>query len=319
MFSAKFGCYGAKGAPGVPQNVAATAGNGAVLVDWYPPEASGGAPITQYTVQYSSDGGSTWFDAGHSNWMRRAWVASLANGTEYRFRVAAVNAIGTGGFTTATVTATPSAIFTPVAVLLTSSTSYSIPSGAKILKAWAIGPGGRPNSAFGNLAGGAGGLAFTMCSVGVATTLTYNCAGPYGAGLTLPDYETIIGYYGNENSGGGYETWSGLGIAGGNGATGNDVNGTYYAGGAVAGTNTIASCGRRTMNDFFGLFAALTLAGQNTTESCGPTAALGSGAYDATGSTSYSPGLGGGGIYPKLSDSIVDTPPGNGAIVLYFA
>lgn len=319
MFSAKFGFYGGKALPGVPQEVTATAGNGAVLVAWYPPAFTGGAPISQYTVEYSSDGGSTWLDAGHSNWMRRAWVASLSNGTAYRFRVAAVNAIGTGGFTSSVVSATPSAAFTPSAVLLTFNTSYTIPAGAKIMKAWVVGPGGRPTNAFGNLAGGAGGLVFSMAPVTGGSSLGYNCAAPFGTGLTMPDFETLKAYFGNGSTGGGYETYSGLGISGANGTTGTDGNGIYYAGGAVAGNNTIASCGRRTMTDFFGLFAALTLAGQNTTEDCSPTAALGSGAYDAFSSSAYAPGLGGGGIYPKASENIIDTPAGLGAVVLSFA
>ncbi|MGA9594894.1 MAG: fibronectin type III domain-containing protein [Acidimicrobiia bacterium] len=83
-------------APEAPQNVAGTGGNGLAVVTWDAPD-SGGSPISDYVVEYSSDGGATWhtFDDGVST-ETSVTVTGLSNGTQYLFRVSAVNAIGTG-------------------------------------------------------------------------------------------------------------------------------------------------------------------------------------------------------------------------------
>ncbi len=83
-------------APEAPSNVAGTGGNGLAVVTWDAPD-SGGSPITDYLVEYSSDGGATWhtFDDGVST-ETSVTATGLSNGTDYLFRVSAVNAIGTG-------------------------------------------------------------------------------------------------------------------------------------------------------------------------------------------------------------------------------
>jgi len=60
-------------------------------------------------------------------------------------------------------------------------------------------------------------------------------------------------------------------------------------------TGSILSCGRIPAADVSDLFAALELAGVNTTESCGSTAAFGSGGYQYKYGTPKSFGIGGGG------------------------
>jgi hypothetical protein len=73
-----------------------------------------GSAITDYVIQFSSLSGTTW--AAWQTWQRPASTAvsatltGLVNGTAYAFRVAAVNAAGTGSYTTSWTTAIPVAM-----------------------------------------------------------------------------------------------------------------------------------------------------------------------------------------------------------------
>lgn len=69
------------------------------VVTWTVPASNGGASITDYVVQYSSNSGSTWntFTDGISTALS-VTVTGLNNETSYLFRVAAVNASGTGAY-----------------------------------------------------------------------------------------------------------------------------------------------------------------------------------------------------------------------------
>ncbi|MFM8891736.1 MAG: leucine-rich repeat protein, partial [Planctomycetia bacterium] len=86
-------------APTSPTAVAAVPGNARASLGWQAPSSTGGSPVTDFTVQYSSDGGARWttFPDGTST-ANSATVTGLTNGTRYVFRVAAVNAAGTGGW-----------------------------------------------------------------------------------------------------------------------------------------------------------------------------------------------------------------------------
>jgi hypothetical protein len=96
--------------PAAPTSVTAAAGNAQGTVSWTAPTVLAQTPITDYTVQYSSNSGSTWttFTRAAST-ATSAVVASLTNGTAYVFRVAAVNALGTGAYSTASSAVTPAA------------------------------------------------------------------------------------------------------------------------------------------------------------------------------------------------------------------
>jgi hypothetical protein len=84
--------------PSAPQNLVGVAGPGLVTLEWTLPADNGGMPVTDYRVQYSTDG---------LNWLPPTGllvggpglsyvVTGLTNGTPYFFRVAAINEAGMG-------------------------------------------------------------------------------------------------------------------------------------------------------------------------------------------------------------------------------
>jgi serine protease len=95
--------------PSAPRNVVPAAGDSQVLLTWTAPQSNGGADITSYRLEQSSDG-LTWTPSGSTpdSTTLTFTVTSLTNGTSYRFRVTAVNAAGSGAFSS-TVFATPHA------------------------------------------------------------------------------------------------------------------------------------------------------------------------------------------------------------------
>jgi hypothetical protein len=63
------------------------------------PSSNGGAEITDYVIQYSTNAGTNWttFNDGTSTSVS-AVVTGLTNGTTYIFKVAATSVMGTGGY-----------------------------------------------------------------------------------------------------------------------------------------------------------------------------------------------------------------------------
>ena len=95
------------GVPGTPSGVSASAGDAQATVTWTAPSANG-STITGYEVRYSTNGGTTWTSAGANFSSSPATVTGLANGTSYVFDVAAIDANGTGAYSTASSPVTPS-------------------------------------------------------------------------------------------------------------------------------------------------------------------------------------------------------------------
>jgi hypothetical protein len=206
--------------------------------------------------------------------------------------------------------------FTASAVLLTSGTSYTVPSGATSMKAWAVGQG----AAASYVGGGAGGVSYKTWSVSGGQSVSYSVGAAvnqeYGAPTTVTFSGTTItgsgGVWGPQGSrqGGSFSGGDG-------GATGGDG---YYTdswlqyGGAVGGNGAEQSCGRRIATNVSGLLAAVALAGASTTESCGSSAAFGSGGFtDGDAGIIKPAGLGGGG-----GTNTSTSPRPTGAVVLYF-
>jgi predicted phage tail protein len=84
-------------------------GNAQVVLAWTAPTGViAQAPITDYSVQLSTNGGSTWTTASDAvSTATSATITGLTNGTAYVFRVAAVNGVGTGAYTAASSSVTP--------------------------------------------------------------------------------------------------------------------------------------------------------------------------------------------------------------------
>jgi hypothetical protein len=93
---------------GAPTGVAGTANSTSVALSWTAPTSNGGTSIIDYTVQYSTDSGTSWTTFAHSaSTSTSATVTNLTRGTAYLFRVAAVNALGNGTFSSASASITP--------------------------------------------------------------------------------------------------------------------------------------------------------------------------------------------------------------------
>lgn len=99
--------------PNAPTALGATPGNAQVALAWKAPTYDGGGSnfITGYTIQQSADKGTTWSTAvantGSTNPVHT--VTGLSNGTAIIFRVAALNADGTGAYSSSSLSVIPSA------------------------------------------------------------------------------------------------------------------------------------------------------------------------------------------------------------------
>jgi hypothetical protein len=102
--------------PPAPMGLSVTAGNTQATLSWNAPTVSTQTPITDYTVQYSSNSGSSWTTFTRSvSTSTTETVTGLTNGQGYIFRVAAVNGIGTGAYSAVSSVVTPVA-FSPSSI-----------------------------------------------------------------------------------------------------------------------------------------------------------------------------------------------------------
>ena len=101
--------------PDAPTGLAADGGGSQAVLTWSAPASDGGSAITDYAVEYKRSASSTYatFADGVSA-TTGATVTGLTNGVSYDFRVAAVNAVGTGA-SSSVASATPSAPTVPAA------------------------------------------------------------------------------------------------------------------------------------------------------------------------------------------------------------
>jgi len=114
--------------PAAPTSISGIPGNSQVLLTWTAPSNNGGSPITDYTIEYSNDGGELWTNFPHTaSTATTAAVTGLANGTSYVFRVAAVNAAGTGNWSASSANVTPRTVpATPISLIGTAGNGQVI-------------------------------------------------------------------------------------------------------------------------------------------------------------------------------------------------
>ena len=91
--------------PGAPTGVSAVAGPGRATVTWTAPSTVGGSPVLSYTVTASSEAGATYVQRATSSGF--LFLGLPYDGVRVTFRVAAVNAAGTGATSEASPAVTP--------------------------------------------------------------------------------------------------------------------------------------------------------------------------------------------------------------------
>ena len=80
-----------------PANLTANGGNASATLAWIAPTSTGGAPLTDYRVEYSVDGGASWQTFAHpASTATSITVTGLANGVSHVFRVSGVTEYGAG-------------------------------------------------------------------------------------------------------------------------------------------------------------------------------------------------------------------------------
>ncbi|MCX6414618.1 MAG: fibronectin type III domain-containing protein, partial [Actinobacteria bacterium] len=102
--------YYAPTTPSVPIALTLTPSSGQVRLSWSIPSSDGYAAITDYSVQYKATSSGSWIPyLDGVTGATYALIPGLTNGTSYDFRVAALNSVGTGPYTT-TATRIPATI-----------------------------------------------------------------------------------------------------------------------------------------------------------------------------------------------------------------
>lgn len=85
-------------APSSPTDLAVAVSGSTAQLSWTAPANDGGAPVSDYVVEYWAKGGSSWTRVSDEvSTLTSATISSLPANT-YSFRVAAINSAGTGNF-----------------------------------------------------------------------------------------------------------------------------------------------------------------------------------------------------------------------------
>lgn len=95
--------------PAIPTNVLGSGGDSFVSLTWNPPSDDGGSDISDYAIQYANitDGFTGWSTINTNSSDEFFTISNLVNDNPYIFRVAAINSIGTGDYSSASVSVYP--------------------------------------------------------------------------------------------------------------------------------------------------------------------------------------------------------------------
>ena len=85
------GSTGAGNPPKIPTSLSAVVENSAITLSWVPPNRNGGAPITGYRIDVSTDYEGTWTEVASSVSGTTYIPTGLTDGIQYTYRVAAIN------------------------------------------------------------------------------------------------------------------------------------------------------------------------------------------------------------------------------------
>ncbi len=178
-------------APDQPTNVVGSASPALVDLDWDGPTQDGGAPITDYIVEYSTNAGVTWatFADGTST-ATLASLRGLSAGIAHIFRVSAVNSAGRGAPSSASSAVTPLAplvndAFSGATSIITCG--VDCPSGTSVRVTSATRSATRETGEPSHGGYGASASIWYSFSIGRAGTVTINTSGS--------DFDTLLGVY----------------------------------------------------------------------------------------------------------------------------
>jgi hypothetical protein len=106
----------------------ATSTPGQIALSWSAPASNGGSAITDYVIQYSTDGGATWQTyADGTSASTSAVLTGLTANASYTFKITAVNSLGSGSASTVSTAAIAQPATAPAAITQTTATAGSNP------------------------------------------------------------------------------------------------------------------------------------------------------------------------------------------------
>ncbi len=110
-------------APGVPvMSAVSSLTANSVTLNWNLPSTNGGDAITDYKVEFSSNGGTSWSEIAHdASAVRNFAVTGLSSATAYQFRVSTINSLGTSAPSTPVSVTTPNGAPSSISALRTGS------------------------------------------------------------------------------------------------------------------------------------------------------------------------------------------------------
>ena len=178
--------------PSAPTGISAVSGQGAVTVTWNVPSSDGGSSITDYSIQYKRLSDTSWIDYSHAPSTSTTFtLSSLLQLSQYSFRLAAVNAAGTGTYSAATSQSTlilaPAITLTSTSGLITIGQAmpvYGVNSAGGTVSSYAVStlPGGL---SFNTSTGVISGTPTALMSASIFTITATNTSGAATATYTL--------------------------------------------------------------------------------------------------------------------------------------